>query len=50
MLDTVISAEAMLQLESRLNTLLEQGVEAEVKQSGELNMSGCASSSCMAWA
>ncbi len=50
MLDTIISAEAMLQLESRLNNLLEQGVEAEVKQSGELNMSGCASSSCMAWA
>lgn len=49
MFDTMISAEAMFQLEERLNVLLDQGVQAETKQSGELNMSGCASSSCMAW-
>lgn len=49
MFDTMISAEAMFQLEERLNVLLDQGVKAETKQSGELNMSGCASSSCMAW-
>lgn len=49
MFETKISAEAMLQLEERLSVLKEMGVEAETKQSGELNMSGCASSSCMAW-
>lgn len=49
MFDTIISAEAMNQLEERLSVLLGQGVKAETKQSGELNMSGCASSSCMAW-
>lgn len=49
MFETTISAEAMAQLEERLSVLLDQGVEAEKKQSGELNMSGCASSSCMAW-
>lgn len=50
MLDTMISVEAMHQLDTRLNNLLEQGIKAEIRQSGELNMSGCASSSCMAWA
>ena len=50
MFDTMISTEAMSQLEERLNNLLNQGVNAETKQSGELNMSGCASSSCMGWA
>lgn len=49
MFETKISAEAMLQLEERLNVLAEQGIKAETRQSGELNMSGCASSSCMAW-
>lgn len=49
MFNTKISAESMMQLEARLHTLAAQGVEAETKQSGELNMSGCASSSCMAW-
>ncbi len=49
MFDTMISAEGMELLEERLGALLAQGVEAEKKQSGELNMSGCASSSCMAW-
>ncbi|MGN1267015.1 MAG: hypothetical protein ACI4UH_03660 [Dorea sp.] len=49
MYNSMMSAESMIQLEERLNALLDQGVEAETKQSGELNMSGCASSSCMAW-
>lgn len=49
MYNSMMSAESMVQLEERLNALLSQGVEAETKQSGELNMSGCASSSCMAW-
>jgi len=49
MFDSKISAESMMQLEARLNVLAKQGVEAETRQSGELNMSGCASSSCMAW-
>ena len=49
MFDTKISAEAMAELEARLRVLSEQGIEAEIRQSGELNMSGCASSSCMAW-
>ena len=49
MVELKISAEAMMQLEKRLSVLGEQGVKAETKQSGELNMSGCASSSCMAW-
>lgn len=49
MLDIKISSESMMQLQKRLNALEAQGVQAEVKLSGELNMSGCASSSCMAW-
>ena len=49
MFNTMISTEGMIQLEERLNALLDQGVKAETKQSGELNMSGCASSSCMGW-
>ena len=49
MFETKISAESMKQLEARLNALAAQGVKAETNQSGELNMSGCASSSCMAW-
>ena len=49
MMETKLSVESMSQLEARLNALVESGVEAETNQSGELNMSGCASSSCMAW-
>lgn len=49
MFEIKISAEDLLQLEARLSSLAEQGIEAETRQSGELNMSGCASSSCMAW-
>lgn len=49
MFDIKISTESMMQLEERLNVLAEQGIKAETRQSGELNMSGCASSSCMAW-
>lgn len=49
MFDLKITAAAMNQLEERLRTLEGAGVEAEKTQSGELNMSGCASSSCMAW-
>lgn len=49
MFEIKISKESMSQLEARLNVLAEQGIEAETRQSGELNMSGCASSSCMAW-
>ncbi len=49
MADLKISLEAMHQLEEKLASLEKAGVMAETKQSGELNMSGCASSSCMAW-
>lgn len=44
-----LNAEAMDVLEERLHALMERGIEASTSLSGELNMSGCASSSCMAW-
>lgn len=49
MFEMKLSCEAMMQLDARLSTLAAAGIKAETKQSGELNMSGCASSSCMAW-
>lgn len=49
MFDMRISPEAMMQLDARLSALASAGIKAETNQSGELNMSGCASSSCMAW-
>ncbi len=45
-----LSQEAVSALEKRMQELSAQGVKAEEKASGELNISGCASGSCMAWA
>ena len=50
MMDAKLSKEAMSELQSRLEELTAAGVKATEKLSGELNMSGCASSNCMAWA
>lgn len=44
-----ISQSAMKDIEQRMNDLSAQGVIATEVASGELNISGCASSSCMAW-
>ena len=49
MFDTKISAEAMRQLDTRLDNLLTQGIKADSVQSGELNMNGCAKGHCQAW-
>lgn len=49
MMEAKLSKEAMNELQARLEELTVAGVKATVKLSGELNMSGCASSSCMAW-
>ena len=49
MADMYLSEKELSNLEQRLAKLSEQGVAATEQLSGELNMSGCASSSCMAW-
>ena len=49
MFDMTLSKMDMSILEQRLEALRAQGVAATDSLSGELNMSGCASSSCMAW-
>ncbi len=45
-----LSSEELSLLENRLVSLEEQGVIATEDLSGELNMSGCASGYCQAWA
>lgn len=45
-----LSAEKMALLEKRIEELKKQNVQPEREKSGELNMSGCASGYCMAWA
>ena len=49
MMEAKLSKEAMNELQARLEERTVAGVKATEKLSGELNMSGCASSSCMAW-
>lgn len=50
MTEAKLNAESMQMLKKRLQELIQHGVKATEEFSGELNMSGCASSSCMAWA
>ncbi|MDE6086882.1 MAG: hypothetical protein K2G25_00665 [Oscillospiraceae bacterium] len=45
-----ISQSAVKDIESRINELSAQGVSATSVASGELNISGCASGYCQAWA
>lgn len=48
-MEAKLSKESVELLQERLEDLTAQGVKATETLSGELNMSGCASSSCMAW-
>ncbi len=45
----MLSHEDMSFIENRLSHLEEQGIKASSEPRVELNMSGCARSSCMAW-
>ena len=45
-----LSAEALQAIDQTMNTLAANGVAVAEDHSGEMNFSGCASGSCMAWA
>lgn len=44
-----VSEDAIHDIEKRISELSAHGVSEAETASGELNISGCASSSCMAW-
>lgn len=50
MKEMTLAAEKMEMLEKRIAELSNQGVTATAEASGELNMSGCATGYCQAWA
>lgn len=45
-----LSTEDMQNLGQAMAKLTAEGVSVSVEHSGEMNFSGCASGSCMAWA
>lgn len=45
-----LSMESIKAIDQRLAALDEMGVVVAQEHSGEMNFSGCASGSCMAWA
>lgn len=45
-----LSMASMHDIDQRLASLSAAGVTASTEHSGEMNFSGCASGSCMAWA
>lgn len=46
----ILSEDSMAEIEKRMSELSSQGITAIESKSGELNISGCASGYCQAWA
>lgn len=45
-----LTAEEIRKINQRLDELVKENVKETEEKSGELNMSGCATGYCMAWA
>lgn len=45
-----LSTSIMQRIDQAMTELSEKGISAAETHSGEMNFSGCASGSCMAWA